>query len=194
MKKIFFLLFISIILGMASNIFAKNEKILKAIQMQESGSYKESGISYSIGDKKILNMNLKVNQKLLDDIKEKDPNYTRYVKEKSKIVNGKKVIYYELYLAKGAFQIHPDYWTDAKEYALNKKLINKDDYIYEKDVWNIEKSRNITTWYMQRYEKNAWDNGINEILAKLHNGGLNWRKYPNVKKYWADVKEKLAKL
>jgi len=194
MKKIVFLLFISFILGMVSNVFAKNEKILKAIQMQESGSYKESGISYSIGDKKNLYKNNKNDMKLLDSIKNKDKNYSRYVKEKSKIIKGKRVFYYELYLAKGAFQIHPDYWTDAKEYALRNKLINKDDYIYEKDVWNIEKSRNIVTWYIQRYEKNAWDKGINEILAKVHNGGLNWRKYPNVKKYWADVKKKLAKL
>jgi hypothetical protein len=148
-KTVVFLIVMSFFLGFSSHLMAKNEKLLHAIMMEESG-----GQAHPKGSND----------------------------------NGK---------ARGYYQMWEPYFQDACEYGGvydTKTKKYKEGWDYDTAPFDKEKATQVVTWYMQRYEKRAWNNSNFEILSKLHNGGLNWRKYTkDVNIYWEKIKKRLKK-
>ena len=76
----------------------------------------------------------------------------------------------------GPYQIGRAYWQDGG---------GKD---YDRLVWNRAESERVMLGYFMRYEPEALANGDWETLARLHNGGPNWRqKLAATDGYWAKV-------
>ena len=86
----------------------------------------------------------------------------------------------------GRYQIQKPYWIDATEF--DKTIGGR----YE-DVRDPAYARKVMRAYWRRYEPEAYRAGNYEVLAKAHNGGWNWRKYPAVKKYWIKVKTEIER-
>jgi len=80
--------------------------------------------------------------------------------------------------SRGPAHIQRGYWTDTGRRA-------KDWY---EGVMDREESKRCTVDYFRRYEPEALANGDFETLARLHNGGPNWRqKLAATDGYWAKV-------
>lgn len=86
--------------------------------------------------------------------------------------------------SRGPLQIGRPYYADAVEYSggrLNRPYAAVDDLTYAREVF---------LWYCYRYEPKALESGDFEVLARLHNGGPNWRyKKEKTNKYWNKVKK-----
>ena len=80
----------------------------------------------------------------------------------------------------GPLQIQRAYWQDAK----------MPDGSYE-DCHKLPYAKRVVLRYWRRYEPDALKAENLEILARLHNGGPNWRKYPATETYWRRVKQEL---
>lgn len=80
--------------------------------------------------------------------------------------------------ALGIYQIRPMYFLDAG-------VSGPHTQVYDPTV-----ARKVCERYFMRYEPKAFANNDIETLARLHNGGPNWRK-KNTDKYWNNIKKHL---
>jgi hypothetical protein len=80
--------------------------------------------------------------------------------------------------ALGIYQIRPMYFLDAG-------VSGPHTQVYDPAV-----ARKVCERYFMRYEPKAFANNDIETLARLHNGGPNWRK-KNTDKYWNKIKKHL---
>lgn len=87
--------------------------------------------------------------------------------------------------AGGPYQIHRVYWIDAVEHVPD--LGGR----YE-DVDRREYAECVVLAYWHRHEPAALAAGDFEALARLHNGGPDWRRKPATIGYWARVKKALT--
>lgn len=80
----------------------------------------------------------------------------------------------------GSYQISRAYWKDA---------LKQDPSIggkYE-DVKKPEYARRVIIAYLTMYIKTS-EEWTDERVARLHNGGPNWKNKPSTKTYWRSVK------
>ena len=83
------------------------------------------------------------------------------------------------------YQIWHVYYLDAKEFD---KSIN---FSYS-SLTNQNNAEKVMLAYFRRYESTALKNKDWETLARLHNGGPNWRKKKDKTDfYWKKVKKEL---
>lgn len=80
----------------------------------------------------------------------------------------------------GPFQIHRDYWCDS---GVAGRWQDCDSFDY---------SVKVVTAYMRRHEPRAYAQKDYETLARLHNGGPNWRHISATKNYWLRVRKVLT--
>ena len=80
--------------------------------------------------------------------------------------------------ALGIYQIRPMYFLDAGVQGNHTQ-------VYDPAV-----ARKVCERYFMRYEPKAFANNDIETLARLHNGGPNWRK-KDTDKYWNKIKKHL---
>lgn len=86
----------------------------------------------------------------------------------------------------GIYQIRLLYFLDAQSFD---KSLTKYSH---KDCFNVEISNKVIEVYFLRYGFEDLKNQNWKALAKLHNGGLNWRKKPagaqkRLEIYWQKV-------
>lgn len=84
--------------------------------------------------------------------------------------------------ALGPFQIHRHYWKDSGVEGSYEQCA---DYKY---------SVRVMTAYMNRYGREYITSKNYEALARLHNGGPNWRKKDQTAFYWLKVKKEMYRL
>lgn len=85
----------------------------------------------------------------------------------------------------GIYQIHENYFQDARDF--NKNLSK---YTY-KDCFNPEIARMVVSAYLSRYCKN----GSMEDMARAHNSGPNWRNKKHLtNNYWARFQKYVKKI
>lgn len=84
----------------------------------------------------------------------------------------------------GRFQIHKSYFLDSQQFG-------KTTYNYT-DCTNRAVARKVVINYLTRYGAEAIKGKDWETLARLHNGGPNWKK-KNTDKYWKKIKIELEK-
>lgn len=85
----------------------------------------------------------------------------------------------------GRYQIWRAYYQDAKEF-------DKSITFPYSALTNKTNSEKVMVAYFKRYEPTAWKNKDWETLARLHNGGCNWRKNKSkTDNYWKKVKKEL---
>lgn len=83
--------------------------------------------------------------------------------------------------ARGPFQIHFKYWTDAVAYdkTIGGTYADCEHYDY---------SVKVVTAYMNRYAKGYLTSNNYEALARIHNGGPNGYKDKKTIVYWNKYK------
>jgi len=82
----------------------------------------------------------------------------------------------------GPLQISRFCWTDAQEHG-------NFGGEYE-DVVNLEYARMVLFYYILKYEPEIWVKQDWESMARLWNGGPNWRnKMESTDQYWGKVKK-----
>lgn len=79
-----------------------------------------------------------------------------------------------------------------KNYLIDSNFQSKLNYSHD-DCFDFHKSKLIVFYYFMRYGSQELEEGNYQALAKLHNGGPNWkRKTGNAKKnldsYWKKIK------
>jgi len=89
---------------------------------------------------------------------------------------------------RGRYQIGRAYWTDAVEWAVARGLARAADWPYEPRVHDAASCRQVVVWYACRWEPGCSDP---ESLARLHNGGPNWRSKPSTIAYWRRVRARM---
>ena len=83
--------------------------------------------------------------------------------------------------SRGPFHIQRGYWQDG----------GGDPKTYDRLVDNRAECERVMLAYFRRYEPEALARENFEALARLHNGGPNWREKPVTVEYWAAAKEKM---
>lgn len=91
--------------------------------------------------------------------------------------------------AVGRYQIWKIYVDDVNRIS-NKKYTYADRY---NAVKSLEMVKIYTAHYCKRYERITGKKANDEIIARIHNGGLNgWKKQATVK-YWNKVNKEMNK-
>ena len=92
------------------------------------------------------------------------------------------------------YQIWKIYVDDVNRICKLKRF--KKRYAYAdrtNPVKSLEMVKIYTWFYAKRYERLTGNKATAEIIARIHNGGLNgWKKTATVK-YWHKVKKEMAK-
>jgi hypothetical protein len=81
--------------------------------------------------------------------------------------------------ALGPFQIHSSYWLDSHVMGSYRDC---GKYLY---------ARRVVSAYLQRYARQAWDEGDCQTLARVHNGGPRGAHNPLTLAYWNKVRKYL---
>lgn len=92
--------------------------------------------------------------------------------------------------AKGPLQIWAVYWIDATKHA---GVYGKSSWRYSKAVYDINRSRQVVLWYMDKYVPDALEKADLQVLFRTHNGGPAGAASSKTLGYWADVKVRLAR-
>ena len=92
--------------------------------------------------------------------------------------------------SRGPLQIQKPYWTDALE-QLRREGASA-SLVYERDVWDFEKSCIIVRAYWRRYCVVALNDGDRETLARCHVGGPRGASRRSTLGYWRRVNRELA--
>lgn len=87
-------------------------------------------------------------------------------------------------LAIGPYQIHEVYWRDAV--AAEPSLGGR----YQ-DCRNRDYAERVIAAYMRRHASSAWERGVAETLARIHNGGPRGDDNPATIGYWRRVRARL---
>lgn len=95
-------------------------------------------------------------------------------------------------IVKGPFQEKYDYWFDATHRVINGKLTKVYPGTWN-DCRNYAYAKQVVYWYAERYEPQALDEMNYTVLARLHNGGPNWKHYNSTLIYWRRVNKYLNK-
>ncbi len=89
-------------------------------------------------------------------------------------------------LARGPYQIHRAYWTDAIE----NHDVDYYNWAYEIGAHDLAKSTQAVLWYWDRY---APANASDAQKARIHNGGPAGHRKAATQRYWAKVRAVLDK-
>ena len=84
----------------------------------------------------------------------------------------------------GPYQIHYVYWLDATSF--DPELGG--DY---QQCRQLDYAEQVIDAYMRRYAKSAWQQGIGETIAKVHNGGPKGHQKLTTEGYWQRVRKHL---
>lgn len=84
----------------------------------------------------------------------------------------------------GPYQIHRVYWQDAIQAAPDLG----GDY---QDCRRRGYAERIIDAYMQRHAPDAWQRGVAETIARIHNGGPKGAADPKTDGYWQRVRARL---
>ena len=96
--------------------------------------------------------------------------------------------------AVGRYQIWKIYVDDVNRICKLKRINKSFTYADRTNpVKSLEMVKIYTDFYAKRYERLTGKKATAEIIARIHNGGLNGWKNTATVKYWNKVKREMAK-